>query len=212
MREYIRNIKTKIAYMSRKEKLEYILTYYWYHILGLLTVIGLIIFLILHFGFGEKKPEFTCVMVNQQIDYDRDEALAGAFGKVEKIPEDRIVISSDYLISYEDVKLEDENKSSYEKFFFQWSGQELDAVIMTEDFYRYCKKMNGTFRDMDTFDTGNLTLYEDGAKKTGIRIEGTKLEKILKTDKEETWILVFPANGTHKNACQKFIDYIGDGK
>lgn len=51
----IRNIKETTKEMSRKEKLEYIVTYYWYHILGIVVVFSLIVFGIVHFAFPEKN-------------------------------------------------------------------------------------------------------------------------------------------------------------
>ena len=72
MRHYIREIRENTAGMSPRDKAEYILTYYWYHILGIAAAAGLVLFLIIHFGFREAPPLFTCAMVNQEINYERD--------------------------------------------------------------------------------------------------------------------------------------------
>lgn len=79
IKEYIQScisdIRTKTAKMTKGEAFAYVMTYYWYHILGIVAVIGLVIFLPVHFIFGNKKPVFTCVMVNQEISFTRDASL-----------------------------------------------------------------------------------------------------------------------------------------
>ena len=74
-------IKENTDGMSGKEKLSYILTYYWYHLLGIVAVLGLIVFLVVHFAFPEEKPLFTCALVNQRIDSSRDQKLAEDFAE-----------------------------------------------------------------------------------------------------------------------------------
>ena len=44
--------------MSLKEKIEYIVMYYKWPILGVCAAIGLMVFLVVHFCFPAKKPEF----------------------------------------------------------------------------------------------------------------------------------------------------------
>lgn len=79
MGRYLKNIVNRMTGMSKTQKLEYIATYYWYHILGLLGALALLVFLIVHFGFGEKEPYFSMVLINQPVDYERDAAMENAF-------------------------------------------------------------------------------------------------------------------------------------
>ena len=44
MNRYFQNIREKTGGMNTGQKIEYILTYYWYHILGLLVLIFLPVF------------------------------------------------------------------------------------------------------------------------------------------------------------------------
>ncbi len=199
-------IKEQTKTMDTKGKIEYILTYYWYHLLGLGVIFGLVIFLILHFAFPEKKPLFTCVMVNQKIDYDRDEEVAKAFAKNSGISEDQVVFDSDYIISYkEENKKEGTNESSFDKFFFKWSGGELDAVVMDKDFLKYCIEVGGEFYPAGEFDTGDLSLCEiEGV--SAIELKDTGFGEELTGEKD--LVVVFPKTGEHRDNCQKFVDYL----
>ncbi len=200
----IKNIKEQTKNMDAKEKFDYIRTYYWYHILGICAFVFLVIFLIRHFAFPEEKPLFTCALVNQQIDQDRDESLQNNFAENSGISKKQIVFDSDYVISYDGSKKEGNNESSFDKFFFQWSGGELDAVVMDKDFLEYCIDVGGEFYQTEDFDTGNLTLCQvDGV--SVIALGGTAFKESLLGD---DLVVAFPATGKHKEACQKFVDYL----
>lgn len=203
------NIKSNTSTMTKEEKAEYIITYYWPHILGTFAIVALLVFLPVHFVLGNRKPEFTLVMVNQDINPQRDKQVAKAFAKESKISQKRINIDSDFNLSYGDVQLEGVNESSYEKFFFKWQGGELDVVVMPESFYQYCKELGGEFADVKEFDTGKLALYTDGQKASGILVTdaGMKFLKLDKTSGEKN-VIIFPATGQHKEAIQKFLHFL----
>lgn len=141
IRKNIQDIKEKTAGMGRAEKAGYIITYYWYHMLGIAAAFALIVIFGGHFLFGQKKPEFTCVMVNQMTDDARDDRLAEAFAACAGLSPDRVLIDSNYIFSYEGYEMEGLNESYYDKFFLKWGNAELDAVIVEEEFYHFCKKM-----------------------------------------------------------------------
>lgn len=204
----IDDYKDKTQSMNRQEKMEYTLTYYWYHMLGIVAVIGFILFLILHIKFGMQKPEFTCVLVNQEIDYERDERLAHEIAKELELKDEYVLVDSDFQISYENVKLTGINESSYEKFFFKWQNEEIDAVILPESFYHYCKKAGGTFKNVEELGAAGLSLYEDDGCYRAIYIEDTGLMEVLKSDRKEPLLLAFPDTGQHEEKCNRFITYI----
>ena len=208
MRHYIRKIRENTAGMSVRNKVEYILTYYWYHILGIAAAVGLVLFLIIHFGFREAPPLFTCAMVNQEINYERDGELEKAFSEASGIDPDRMDINSDFNISYGDTKLEGVNESSYEKFFFKWQNKELDAVILPESFYRYCREMGGTFRSIAGWDTEGMSVYEDDGEITAVDVEDTLLAEYLDNETRERLLLAFPDSGEHEEVCRHFFDFI----
>ena len=210
MKKYIQDICRQTAGMSFQQKLEYIITYYWYHMLGISLAVVLVVFLTVHFAIGEKEPYFSAVLINQPIDYGRDEEMETAFSGYLEGHEDCIVdISSDYNFSYGEVKLEGVNESSYEKFFFRLGGGELDAAIMPESFYRHCLEMDVEFTDLSGMMTGNLPVYADKGKKAAVYAEETGLHEWLQNDTGETLLLVFPVSGTHREACQEFLDFLG---
>lgn len=146
VRQWIEDIRTKTKDMDREHAAEYVLNYYWYHILLGAIALGLLILLIYHVFWGRnQKPEFTCVIVNQEVNFSRDARMAEQFSAFSGIREKKCSIDSDYLISYDEVELPEANESSYEKFFFNWSSGVIDAVVMPESFYKYCLELGGAF-------------------------------------------------------------------
>lgn len=130
--------------------------YYKWHILLGCAAIGLIIFLIVHFAFPEKKIEFSCALINQRIDYDRDETLEKDFANAAGLDAKRIDIDSDYNISYPGHELEDANTGIFDKFFIKYSNGEFDAVVTTVDFAKYCKSVGDVYTSMEEYDTTGL--------------------------------------------------------
>lgn len=190
MGKWIKDIREKTVDMNREQVLEYIANYYWYHILIGFILLGLVLLLIYHIGWGDRRKEFTCVIINQEIDYVRDQKLAKEFGVYSGIKENKILIDSDYQISYRDKQMEGVKESSYEKFFFNWQAGEIDAMIMPESFYEYCIEQGGVFTE------------------ERISIGTTRMEELLTEEENDPVYLVFAADSKHKEACRKFQDYI----
>lgn len=179
--------------------------------LGILAVLALLIFLVVHFAFPEEKPFFKCALVNQKIDSDRDVVLSEEFATFSGLDAKRIVFDSDYVISYKEAEEKQDagNESGFDKFFFQWSKGELDAVILTKDFLKYCTSVGGEYCSADEFETKDLNLCEAGGIKA-IDLTGTKLESELDGTEKEDLVLVFTATGIHKEMCQKYIDFLSE--
>ena len=206
--KYINDIKTKTSGMSKLQKLEYIITYYWYHILIIAIVFLLSIMLLKNIFIPKTETEFTCVLVNQQIDFERDELLKKGFAEYSKLDLDSIVINSDYNFSYGYVQLEGVNESSYEKFFLKWGNNELDCIIMPESLYKYSKEMGGTYLNLNEFDTGDLPLYKDGTSYTAVLVNETAIGEYMVSIQDEPLLLVFPSNSTHLDKCEQFLSYL----
>lgn len=206
--KYINDIKTKTSGMSKLQKLEYIITYYWYHILIIAIIFLLSVMLLKNIFIPKPETEFTCVLVNQQIDFERDELLKQGFAEYSKLDLDSIVINSDYNFSYGDVQLEGVNESSYEKFFLKWGNNELDCIIMPESLYKYSKEMGGTYLNLNEFDTGDLPLYKDGTSYTAVLVNETAISEYMVSIQDEPLLLVFPSNSTHLDKCEQFLSYL----
>lgn len=206
--KYINDIKTKTSGMSKLQKLEYIITYYWYHILIIAIVFLLSIMLLKNIFIPKTETEFTCVLVNQQIDFERDELLKQGFAEYSKLDLDSIVINSDYNFSYGDVQLEGVNESSYEKFFLKWGNNELDCIIMPESLYKYSKEMGGTYLNLNEFYTGDLPLYKDGTSYTAVLVNETAIGEYMVSIQDEPLLLVFPSTSTHLDKCEQFLSYL----
>lgn len=186
--------------MTKKEKIDYIWTYYWYHILGTIVIIALIFLFVQHYAFGNKKPVFTCIFVNQEVEAQQINEMTKAFAKDFNLPAEQVVISADYMFSYGDVHLQGVNESAYEKFFFQWRNKEIDAVVLPESFYWYVKEMGGAFRELDEQMTEGFMPYMDEGKCTAIALsDNSGSEKVL---------LAFPETGQHPEECRKFLTFL----
>lgn len=191
MKKWIEDIREKTKNMDRSQKIEYISSYYWYHILIGMILLGLVLLLAYHVGWGGRnKKEFTCVLVNQEVDLQRDRQMTEEFSAFSGLDQKKILIDSDYLISYGDQILEGVNESSYEKFFFNWSAGEIDAMVMPESFYDYCRKQNGEFAEEKLY------------------VRDTKLREVLRDEEEDPVLLVFSAQAKQKEHCAAFLEYV----
>lgn len=209
MKKYIEDIREKTSGMTRKEKGAYIWTYYWYHILGILSIITLILLFVLHYGFGNKKPVFTCVLVNQETGTSQTQDMAENFAGKYGLPVKQVVISADYTFSYGDVILEGVNESSYGKFFFQWRNKEIDAVILPESFYLYVKEMGGEFKELDEELVENFIPYMDNCVCTAIVLGNDSFTEKISGKKDEKLLLAFPETGIHTKECEMFLEFLG---
>lgn len=199
LKKWILDIQEKTSEMNRIEKFSYVMTYYWYHMLIVVAVVALIVLFGSRFAL-RKDPEFTCVVVNQRTNDAWEKSVEEQFSKELGISVDRVVVDSSYHFSYDDVKLEDVNESSYEKFFLKWQNGELDAVILPESFYQHCIRMSGRFLEVDKMDTGGMKIYEDDGKYTAVILEeNCDGEKLL---------LAFPSSGKHEETCGEFLSFV----
>ena len=215
IRNWAEDIRSKTKNMSRQAKTEYILNYYWYHMLGIAAAAALILLFAAHYGLGNKKPLFTCLMINQGLDEARDLRIRDEFAQRADLPRERVVVDSDYNFSYGQFRLEGTNESSYEKFFFQWRNQEIDAVILSESFYKHCREMGGDFRvlanEMSEGAGNRLQAYMDEGECRAV-VLGTDLYTKKITGKEdEKLLLAFPEYGNSSESSLKesriFLEY-----
>lgn len=212
IRRIFRDIREKTENMSKRETAAYVLTYYWYHILAVCSIIALIVLFITHYTIGNQKPVFTCVLVNQEMDSGRDGLVRETFSEYAGLPVRRVVIDSDYNFSYEGMKLSGVNESSYEKFFFQWRNRELDALILSESFYQYCREMGGSFCDLSDMDKGDFEIYKDGDMVGAIILGEDSFAERVTGKKGEKLLLAFPDEGKHEESREMFLKYLCDVK
>ena len=126
------------------------------------------------------------------------------------LPEEQVVISTDYIFSYGDVVLEGVNESSYEKFFFQWKNQEIDAVIIPESFYLYIKEEGGGFKGLDGKITGEFEVYMDNGICTAVILGKDSFTEKISGKEDEKLLLAFPDNGRHTEECWEFLKFAGE--
>ena len=205
MKKILNDIAKNTAGMTKKDKMQYIMKYYWYHILGICAAIGLILFIIIHFGFADRRVEFSCAIVNQEIDTDRDEKVA-MLAQKKFSDKEKVIVDSNYQFKYRGEKQEGINTSLFEKFFIKWGQGEISAVIADKDFLEYCVSSGGKFYSIDDFDVKGLDIYNE-KKVSGIKLSSTGLTDYI-DDKDNELILAFPADGAEKKECQKFIDFV----
>lgn len=209
----LKDVREKTAGMDREQKLAYIGTYYWYHILFVAVGLFLVILLIRHLFFGEPPKEFTLIMVNQAIDFERDEKLLQDFGEAAGIDRKRIEVDSNYVFSYVGKQIEGANESSFDKFFFRLGGGELDGAIIPESFYRYCMELEYEFADLGAMLTSEQKsryqdqLLEQGGVYNGIYAEDTPLMDYLDQEADDPVILVFFEKEEHREADRTFLEF-----
>lgn len=205
MRKILKDISLNTDGMTFKEKIQYIMTYYWYHILGACLIVGLLIFIIVHFGFADKRKEFSCAIINQSMDVNRDEKLASLAQK-KFSDKEKVVVDSNYEFSYNGEKQEGINLSLFEKFFIKWRQGEINVVIADKDFLDYCISSGGRFYSIKGVDTGDLKLYNKN-KVSGIELSSTDIARYIGGNAKKL-VIAFPVEGADKKACQKFIDFV----
>lgn len=215
-KKWIEDIRVKTKNMDKAQKWEYIMAYYWYHILIAFIVLVIAGIAIYHVTWGNPERLFSLAIVNQRVDYDRDEKLAEEFSISSGIKSRNIMVDSDYLLSYGDIKLDDVQvkESLFEKFFLGWQAGALDAVIMPESFFNYCIGKDGEFTGLleicpDLLNMGSEeSFYKYNDVYTGIYIDKTKIFGDFITDNSDPVILVFIKDGSHLKECRKFIEYV----
>lgn len=220
IRGIFRDIREKTGQMDKGQRLEYIAAYYWYHILFVAAGLGLVILFIRHLFFGEPPKEFTCVMVNQAVDYERDGRLGEIFAEVSGIDSELISMDSDYVFSYEGKQLEGVNESSYEKFFFRWGNGEVDAAVIPESFYKFCKGLEYEFVDLkdvlgevaagDEMGLWAGHILEDDGRWEGVYLKGTPLMEYVEEEEDDPVILVFLQNKVRQEAIRAFFLFAVD--
>lgn len=152
------------------------------------------------------------MLVDQEIDDDRDAEIAQTFAKENDLDPDLVTVDSDYVFSYGDVQLQGVNESSYDKFFLKWRNKELDAVILSESMYQYCKEMRGEFRSLEGMDTSGFETYTDGGKVTAVVLGKDEFMEAATGKTDEKLLLAFPDNGRHADLCDDFLQCIREFK
>ena len=212
MKKYLEDIKEKTSTMTRKEACSYVFTYYWYHMLIFVFAIALILLFALHYGVGNKKPLFTCMIVNQKMDGERDLRIRDDFAGMAAIPKERIIIDSDYNFSYDQFQIDGTNESSYEKFFFQWRNREIDAVILSESFYRHCREMGGRFRILEDGITeepeNGFQVYMDEGECRALMLGTDTFTEKVTGKEDEKLLLAFPESGEKLDESWLFLRYV----
>lgn len=216
------DIREKTEQMDRGQRLEYIVAYYWYHILFVAAGLGFAFLFIRHLFFGEPPKELICVMVNQAVDYERDERLGEDFSKISGIESELVSIDSDYVFSYKGKQLEGVNESSYEKFFFRWGNGEVDAAVMPDSFYKFCKGLGYEFVDLKEILEEEATEYERGlwtgqilennGRWEGIYLRGLPLMEYVEEEADDPVVLVFLQSKVRQEAIRDFFLFAVEGE
>ncbi len=216
-KKWIEDIRVKTKAMDRAQKKEYIMAYYWYHILiafVLLVIAGIVIY---HIVWGSREKLFSLAIVNQQIDYERDEKLSVQFAESIGVNSKEVFTDSDYLLSYGDVELDGVKESSFEKFFLGWQAGVLDAVIMPESFFKYCIEKDGEFTGIEELcqdmglESKEDAIYKYNGQSIGIYIEKTGIAGNFIFESTDPVILVFLKNSKHLKECREFAGFVLQG-
>ena len=116
------------------------------------------------------------------------------------------------MFSYGGLQVEGANESSYEKFFLKWRNEEIDAVILSESMYEFCREMRGEFRSLDNMDTSGFETYTDDGKVTAVVLGQDEFMEAATGKTDEKLLLAFPDNGKHGDLCDEFLECIREFK
>lgn len=215
----------KMAEMSKEEKIDYIIEYYKFHILGIVFLIIAISWTFYHFVLDNKEEGFNCAMVNCAIEGDSlslSDDLTEYMGyNPKKIT---AYFDPDYQIAYPGVDNRAADNSFYEKFFLNIRSGVLDAAIMPKSYMEYCNTVGHPFYDVyDVLNEEQIEKYEadfltgkddEGNEYTcGIDIselpffEEMGIEEV-EANAGEPLVLTFPYGGKHLEESSKFLTYL----
>ena len=221
--------KNEWSKMPVKDKISYSV---YNHMAGIvlgMTVLFLTAGLAFHFVFNGEVCGFNIAVVNgysEVSDSDLSEKLNDLYDFDGK--KKYAYVDTQYQLSYEadgiNVENPAANNSFFDKYFLNIRTGAMDAAIIPKSFYEYCNSMGNIFYEVEyvltkdqvkmlqnRFVTGTT---DEGDFVTGINIGGCKYLNesgiaFVDTNMDDSYILVFPVNGTHLEECREFVDYIG---
>ncbi len=197
---WIRELRENTAQMKRGQRAAYIAEYYWYHILLTFLAAAAVVLAIYNFTVGRQTVSFACAIINEQTDDERDSALCALLSDALNLQEKEITVDSNYKVSYGAAAQTDAfgsvDYTGYDKFFFGWSGGDLDVVVMPSSLLSYCLELGGEFRSFQS---------EEGVS---IELKDTLLASFIQDNPEDPMVVVCPLNGKHEEAAEKFLQYI----
>lgn len=217
-----KNETEKMAGMTKKEKRNYILTYYRGWLVSIILVLVVAVGISYHFIFNNAKCSFSCALVNgymEKGDTVFSEELDDYFGFQPR--KEYAYFDTEYQIAYPGVDNAAADTSFYEKFFLNIRVGSLDAAIIPESFLEYCNTVERVFYDVtEILSEEQIKEWEPyfitGKDETGNEyICGIDISRLKFLEKEnicfvndntgEPAILVFPYNSGHRENCQKFL-------
>lgn len=215
----------KMAGMTKKEKRDYILTYYRGWLISIVLVIAVAAGTSYHFIFNNAECSFSCALVNgymEKGDTVFSEELDDYFGFQPR--KEYAYFDTEYQIAYPGVDNEAADTSFYEKFFLNIRVGSLDAAIVPESFLEYCNTVERVFYDVtEVLNEEQLKAWEpyfitDEDEEGNEYICGIDISHLRFLEKEnicfvndnagETAILTFPCNSGHRENCQKFLELL----
>lgn len=202
----IRSEKEKMNRMQKKERVQYITTYYRGVILSLvlLTIVGVIMIN----GAKEEKQHdvLRVVVVNSYHDNAlNNEEIGGLLMNdliecgMQQTEHADVYYDTDYQIAYvadgKDYIGTAANDSDYDKFFLNIRSGRIDAAIVPESFLTYCDALEDVYGGMA------LDITEsEFVKKAGIAFVGDNAG--------EKCYLILPVGGQNEQNASLFRDYL----
>lgn len=238
IKDKIASEKKKMAPMNRKEKAVYIFDYYKVQLLVLLALIALVIGVVYQVFFNNKETVYHFAVVNEDMDVEKDTALAASLGSLLEIDSRReqVTVDSNYNIPYmynEEGQLvymdgsPAADFSTHDKYFLNIANHVIDAAVMPESFMEHCNSIEKSYYDLtELFSETALAPYADrfcygtaadGEKYLcGLYTDGTifDAEHFAADAGEEIiaacgrQVLAFPLGGGHPENNEKFLKWV----
>lgn len=215
--------------MNKRQKAEYIFTYYKMHMAAGAAVLLIVGVFIYQMVFVDHRDCYQVAVVNAYIkesDVDISDRLSETL--VNDTSKEKVYFDTQYQLEYPGVKNMMADTSFQEKLLLNIGYGAVDAAILPKNFVDFCNETEYIFRDVSTvLDEDNLSrlkddfIYsedEEGQRfPCGIIISDAEFFRaedfsFIEGSAGDEAILVFPINAEHDSFCNEFAEELVAGK
>lgn len=209
--------KKKIAEMQGSEKIEYIIMYYKWYILGAIAIVAFIIYMIHHALTYTRASLFIDILNSSEANLDREAEITEYIG-MEKHDVARMEHSVD---TEADVSM----GAYYKQIDLYTIADEIDVVFADEVGAAYVAGLGTTYPLENVFTDELYTLWSDKLVNfdvydtqtedtyynlpVAVDISGTRVHEYFGLEEETRYILVTDLSG-HEEYLQKFFQMLYD--
>ena len=221
LRNHLKGEKEKLKDLSRREKLQYILEYYWLWILGIVLAVTLPLYIVYRAATSVKDYWFFIVYANTMKEIGNDSDLWKGYVEYTGYDTSQKMVNFNARCYFAPVSVSGTRNSYYESFVVYADTGELDAVTMEKEQIEVLGKSG---RLMDLEDERCAALLEkygdrlvycipdpERSEKERIPVGIDISDSILMTEYqlyENSCVLGIGANSGNPEAIELYLEYI----